>query len=292
MIEARDLTKRFTVVDDGGAVRVRTALCKVSLSITPGEIVGILGPTGCGKTTLLELLAGMQAPTEGSVRINGVLALPPEPFAPRALRAYRQRHLLPSVSNGLWRDRRRHDVAVVFQDHAVFPWMTTLRNVTFALRAGGVPRAQRRERAVAALESVGLADALYKYPTQLSVGMRQRLALARAFVVQPKVIFLDEPFASVDQATRRQLQDLLLDIWEATGATIVIVTHDHDEAVYLCDRIVLFEGAPGVVSRIHPVRRDRPRTRAVLETIQLPKLGNAESQLSSTPIPRLLFRGL
>jgi NitT/TauT family transport system ATP-binding protein len=265
MIEAVNVTKRFAA--PGGLI---TAVHAVSLSVRAGEIVALLGPTGCGKTTLLELLAGLQSPTEGSVTIDGVLALPPEPADPEALRAHRRRHgLLPPVANGLFRDRPRHDVAVVFQDHAVFPWMTTLRNVTFALGVRGVPRAQRREVAVGALERVGLGAALHQYPAQLSGGMRQRLALARALAVRPKAVLMDEPFASVDQATRERLQDLVLELWRDTGVTVVLVTHDVAEAVYLADRIVLFGAIPGEVSRVAAVPLARPRARASPELAAL-----------------------
>jgi NitT/TauT family transport system ATP-binding protein len=266
VIEAFQVNKRFSLPGGGQLTAVRD----VSLSVADGEIVGLLGPTGCGKSTLLELMAGLQAPTEGRVFIDGALALPPEPSDPRALRAHRRRdRLLPPISNGLFRDRPRHDVAVVFQDHAVFPWMNTLRNVTFALRVRGVPRAERRPRAIAALERVGLAGSFDKYPAQLSGGMRQRLALARALAVRPRTILMDEPFASVDAETRCQLQDLLLELWRETAVTVLLVTHDLHEAVYLCDRIALFGEEPGVVDRIVPVTAARPRRRGG----SLPALG-------------------
>jgi NitT/TauT family transport system ATP-binding protein len=258
MIEAVNVTRRFPA--PGGRGGEVTAVRRVSLAVGDGEIVGLLGPTGCGKSTLLELLAGLLAPTEGRVLIDGALALPPEPSEPRALRAHRRGHLLPPVSNGLLHDRPRHDVAVVFQDHAVFPWMTALGNVAFALRVRGVPRGERRPRAVAALERVGLGDALDRYPAQLSGGMRQRLALARALAVRPRAILMDEPFASVDAATRHQLQDLLLELWAESGVTVVLVTHDVEEAAYLCDRVAVF-GAPGTLDRVVPVPAARPRRR-------------------------------
>lgn len=264
MLEALDVTKRFAIPGARGAPETqRTALDHVTLTIARGEIFGILGPTGCGKTTLLELLAGLQAPTEGRVFIDGVPALPPEPSSARARRAHRRGHrLLPPGTNGLFRDRPRHDLAVVFQDHAVFPWMTALGNVTFALRVRGVPRTERRPRALAALARVGLAEAVHQRPAQLSGGMRQRLALARALAVRAGAIFLDEPFASLDATTRQQLQDLLLELWQETRVTIVLVTHDVQEALYLCDRVALFGDRPGVVDRILPVPAERPRPRA------------------------------
>ncbi len=204
----------------------RCILEDISLKIDKGSIVTLFGPTGCGKSTLLEMMAGLQLPTSG------------EAIVPK------------------------RDKAMVFQDYAVFPWMTVLKNVTFTLSIVGVPRDQRKGIALDYLRKVGLSDALNKYPSQLSGGMKQRLALARALAVKPRIIFMDEPFASVDAQTREQLQDLLLDIWSSNPVTIIMVTHDIEEATYLSDKIVLFSASPSSrVTDIIEVNAPRPRRR-------------------------------
>jgi NitT/TauT family transport system ATP-binding protein len=151
---------------------------------------------------------------------------------------------------------------MIFQDYAVFPWMTALQNVTFPLSLRGMPRALREEHAIVFLKKAGLGDSLNKYPSQLSGGLRQRLALARALAVEPKIILMDEPFAAVDTITRERLQDDLLRLWQTTGITIVLVTHDTDEALYLSDEIVIFSPPPGSVRNKFAVDVPRPRRRS------------------------------
>jgi NitT/TauT family transport system ATP-binding protein len=270
VIEARGITKFFSIVNDDRTADGLTAVLSVSLKIGAGKIVSILGPSGCGKSTFLEILAGLQAPTEGKVLIDGVTVLEPLPSTRREMEEYRRKYqFISPLANGMFRDRPKHDIAMIFQDYAVFPWMTALQNVTFALKLRGVARAERIPRALPFLKSVGLGDSLNKYPSQLSGGMRQRLALARALAVGPKIILMDEPFAAVDTITRERLQDDLLRLWNETGITIVLVTHDTDEAVYLSDEIVVFSPPPGSVRNVFPVTSPRPRRRSDPEHVNL-----------------------
>jgi NitT/TauT family transport system ATP-binding protein len=263
MIEARKITKFFSIINENRTAEGLTAILSVSLKIPDGAIVSLLGPSGCGKSTFLEILAGLQAPTEGEVYIDGVQVLEPLPATRKEMEAYRRKYqFLSPLANGLFRDRPRHDIAMIFQDYAVFPWMTALQNVTFTLKLRGMPRERREEHAVAFLRKAGLGDSLNKYPSQLSGGMRQRLALARALAVEPKIILMDEPFAAVDAITRERLQDDLLRLWEATGITIVLVTHDTDEALYLSDEVVIFSPQPGSVRNGFAVPAPRPRRRS------------------------------
>jgi NitT/TauT family transport system ATP-binding protein len=263
MIEARKITKFFSIVNEDRTAEGLTAVLSVSLKIPDGTISSILGPSGCGKSTFLEILAGLQAPTEGSVYIDGVQVLEPLPATRREMEEYRRKYqFLSPLANGVLRDRPKHDIAMIFQDYAVFPWMTALQNVTFPLKLRGMPRERREEHAVVFLKKAGLGDSLNKYPSQLSGGMRQRLALARALAVEPKIILMDEPFAAVDTITRERLQDDLLRLWEKTGITIVLVTHDTDEALYLSDEIVIFSPHPGSVRNRFTIPVSRPRRRS------------------------------
>ncbi|MDR2825763.1 MAG: ABC transporter ATP-binding protein [Deltaproteobacteria bacterium] len=263
MIEARSISKFFSIVDENRTAQGLTAVLSVSLKIDSGKIVSILGPSGCGKSTFLEILAGLQAPTEGEVYIDGVRVLEPLPSTRKEMDAYKRKYqFLSPLANGLIRDRPKHDIAMIFQDYAVFPWMTTLQNVVFTLKLRGIPAAERTERAISFLRKTGLADSLDKYPSQLSGGMRQRLALARALAVEPKIILMDEPFAAVDLLTKERLQDELLRLWEATGITIVLVTHDTGEALYLSDEIIVFSPSPGSVRNRFSVETVRPRRRS------------------------------
>ena len=212
------------------------ALTDVTFDVAEGELVAIVGPSGCGKTTLLRIMCGLLAPSEGTVLLDG------SPVA-----------------------RPSGQVALVFQDYSrsLFPWLNVLRNVTFPLGHDGLSRAERVARAEVALSEVGLEGVGSKYPWQLSGGMQQRVAIARALVSRPEVVFLDEPFASVDALTRAELQDVLLAVHAHTEnrrVTIVHVTHDVDEAVYLADRVLVLTPSPGTVAASIEVALPRPRT--------------------------------
>jgi NitT/TauT family transport system ATP-binding protein len=270
VIEARSISKFFSIVGDDRTAQGFTAILSVSLNIAAGSIVSILGPSGCGKSTFLEILAGLQAPTEGEVYIDGVQVLEPLPSTREEMEAYRRKYqFLSPLANGMFKDKPRHEIAMIFQDYAVFPWMTALQNVTFALKLRGIASALRKEQAIAVLRKTGLGDSLDKYPSQLSGGMRQRLALARALAVEPKIILMDEPFAAVDSLTRERLQDDLLRLWEATGVTIVLVTHDAGEALYLSDEVIIFSPPPGAVRNRLLVEAPRPRRRSDPELLAL-----------------------
>jgi NitT/TauT family transport system ATP-binding protein len=211
------------------------ALIDVTFDVAEGELLALVGPSGCGKTTLLRIMCGLLQASEGSVLLDGRLV-----------------------------ERPSGEVALVFQDYSrsLFPWLTVLRNVAFPL-SHGHPAAERRARAEAALSEVGLDGVGSKYPWQLSGGMQQRVAIARALVTRPEVVFLDEPFASVDALTRAELQDLVLDVHaraENRRVTIVHVTHDVDEAVYLADRVLVLTPSPGTVAASIEVGLQRPRT--------------------------------
>jgi NitT/TauT family transport system ATP-binding protein len=227
ILEVENLAKTYGTGPDSSI-----AIADCSLSVDEGELVCIVGPSGCGKTTLLRCLAGLLSPTQGSVHLFGEPVVRP----PRAM-------------------------ALVFQDYSrsLLPWLDLHRNVTMPLKARGMPRAERDKLAREALASVGLADHARKYPWQLSGGMQQRTAIARALAYQPRVLLMDEPFASVDAQTRADLEDLLLDVWTNYGVTVLLVTHDIDEAVYLADRIVVLSAAPALVKETLAVDLARPR---------------------------------
>jgi NitT/TauT family transport system ATP-binding protein len=216
----------------------QTALDDVSFEVGESELVSIVGKSGCGKSTLLRAIAGLIRPTTGEVRLSGqpVTGVP-------------------------------DDLAVVFQDYSrsLLPWMSVRDNVTFPLRRRGLDRAARRQAAASALEAVGLADAAGTYPWQLSGGMQQRVAIARALAYRPTLLLMDEPFGSVDAQTREDLEDLLLQVRSANDMTILLVTHDIDESVYVSDRILVMGRAPGrLIADLSvglPAERDRIETR-------------------------------
>jgi NitT/TauT family transport system ATP-binding protein len=274
MIEARNITKFFSVVNEDRSADGNTAVLSVSLAIPDGRFVSFLGPSGCGKSTFLEILGGLQAPTEGEVYIDGKRVLEPLPASRKEMEVYRRKYrFLSPIANSLFRDKPKHDIAMIFQDYAVFPWMTAMQNIAFTLKLRGVPRNERREQALRYLARVGLAGAENKYPAQLSGGMRQRLAIARALSVEPSIILMDEPFAAVDTQTRERLQEDLVTLWKDSGKTMVLVTHDLDEAVYLSDDIIIFSPQPGTIrNRIavdvpRPRRRDDPALRELRERL-------------------------
>ena len=212
----------------------------MSLSVEDGEFVCIVGPSGCGKTTLLNIVAGLEKPTKGEVLIDGKPVTGPGP-----------------------------DRVVVFQEYALFPWRTVLGNVEFGLEIAGVPKKERREIALRYIRLVGLSGFENRYPHELSGGMKQRVALARALVMNPKVLLMDEPFGALDAQTRNIMQAELLRIWQATGKTILFVTHSIMEAVYFADRVVVLTARPGRVKRIFKVNLERPRKKGSPEFMEV-----------------------
>ena len=270
MIEARNVSKFFSVINEDRTADGITAVLSVSLTIEDGKIVSLLGPSGCGKSTFLEILGGLQAPTEGSVFIDGVQVLEPLPSTRKEMEDYRRKYkLLSPLANSMFINRPKHDIAMIFQDYAVFPWMTALQNVMFTLKLRGVPRGERESKAAVYLKKTGLADSSNKYPSQLSGGMRQRLALARALSVEPRIILMDEPFAAVDTLTRERLQNDLLRLWDETGITVILVTHDTDEALYLSDEIVVFSPNPGSIRNRFIIDAPRSQRRNDPELMEL-----------------------
>jgi len=206
------------------------ALDAIDLGVERGEFVTIVGPSGCGKSSLLMLIAALQVPTRGSVRLNGKPVLTPGP-----------------------------DRALVFQDFALLPWRTVLQNVELGLELRHMPAAERKAIAQKYIAMVGLREFEGHFPHQLSGGMRQRVGIARALSVGPEVLLMDEPFGALDAQIRQVMAVELLKIWERDRKTIVFITHDIDEAVFLADRVIVMSASPGRVLEIIPVDLPRPR---------------------------------
>jgi NitT/TauT family transport system ATP-binding protein len=213
--------------------RATWALKDVSLQLPKGTFTCLVGPSGCGKTTLLHLVAGFVAPTFGEVRLGGKKITGPGP-----------------------------DRSVVFQEYALFAWFTARQNIEFGPRVGGLGAAERRRRSDQLLAMMGLEKAADKYPHELSGGMRQRVAVARGLATHPDVLLMDEPFAAVDALTRATLQEELLRLWRELNLSIVFVTHNVDEAVFLADRIVVMSAHPGTIKESIAVDLPHPRDRA------------------------------
>jgi ABC-type nitrate/sulfonate/bicarbonate transport system ATPase subunit len=224
-----DVTKDFPTPD--GTERRALALNGVSLSLAPGELVSILGPSGCGKSTLLRLAAGLDRPSSGELWVGN-----------EAIKG-------PSAERGL-----------VFQDPNLFPWLTVRKNIQSGLVARGVLNEKRNE-VDEFMRLVGLEGFADAYPHHLSGGMAQRAALARALINHPKVLLLDEPLGALDAFTRMRMQDEVLRLWETRRTTMLLVTHDIDEAIYMSDRIVVMTPRPGRIEQIIDVTLDRPRQR-------------------------------
>ena len=225
-IEIRDVSLTY----DTPAGRV-AGVANASFNVDPSEFVCLVGPSGCGKSTLLNIIAGFLAPTSGEIRIGDKAV----------------------TGSGL-------DRGIVFQDFAqLFPWRTALRNVAFGLEMKGVAKAQRDKIALEQLRLVKLEKFAHAYPHHLSGGMQQRVAIARALAYNPSVLLMDEPFAALDALTRDDMQRLLSEVWRATRKTVVYVTHNVAEAVYLADRVVVMTPHPGTVRCQVPIKLARPR---------------------------------
>jgi NitT/TauT family transport system ATP-binding protein len=242
VVELRDLRKSY-----GSGSAAVPILDGVNFEVRRGEFVCVVGPSGSGKTTLLKCIAGLLKPTAGSTIFEGEEVVEP----PAKL-------------------------AVVFQDYSrsLLPWMTIRRNIALPLR-NKFPKGERDARINEALESVGLAGKGHLYPWQMSGGMQQRAAIARGLAYQPDVLLMDEPFAAVDAQTRIDLEDLVLEIRAKYNTTVLFVTHDIDEAVYLADRVIILSGAPTSVS--HNISVDLPRPRHQVETKREPRFAELRS---------------
>lgn len=228
-IQVKNVTKIYNQ-NTVGAVK---ALEGANLDISQGEFICLLGPSGCGKTTLLNLMAGFEKPTEGQILLNG------------------QAVTKPSIK-----------YVTIFQNYGLLPWRTVRGNVELGLESLGYDKAKIRKIAEEYIELVGLSDFQKHHPYQLSGGMRQRVAIARALAVDPDIIFMDEPFGALDAMTRMKMQDEVSSIWERKKKTILFVTHDIDESVFLADRIVIMTPYPGKIKSIInvPLARKRDRT--------------------------------
>jgi sulfonate transport system ATP-binding protein len=231
-IEITDLGVTF-----GSNGRTVEAVRRFTLMTTPGEFVALLGPSGCGKTTVLNAVAGFVEPTAGRVSVDGELVTRPGA-----------------------------DRGVVFQQHSLFPWKTVLGNVEFGLKMRGVGGPERTSQARTYLNLVGLAGFEHAYPGELSGGMQQRVGIARALVNRPRVMLMDEPFGALDAQTRLTMQELLLGVWREVGTTILFVTHDIDEAIFLADRVAVMTTRPGQVRDLVTVKLARPRAVEVIAT--------------------------
>ena len=236
-IEVKNISKSF----EGKKSDKLSVLEDINLTINDGELICLLGPSGCGKTTLLRLIAGLDQPTSGEIIANGEVVKKPS-----------------------------GDRAVIFQQYSLFPWLTVLQNVTFGLEM--TKKGSKAENVAAAeryLKSVGLIDFKDSYPHELSGGMKQRVAIIRSLLNHSPILLMDEPFSALDMQNRHKLQEQLIGVWKRFENTIVFVTHDVDEAVYLADKIIIMDKNPGRIAEIVEVDIERPRKRESQEFIDL-----------------------
>jgi NitT/TauT family transport system ATP-binding protein len=242
-IRIRGVSHQFGEEDDARHVR---ALRDTSLDVARGELICLIGPSGCGKSTLLNILGGLIAPTAGSVEVFGKRVTGPMP----------------------------RDIAFVFQENALFPWNTVFENVNLGMLFQGVPRAEREGRAKRAIEAVGLKDFAQHYPAQLSGGMRQRAALARALSLETGILLMDEPFGALDEQTRMILGEDLSVLLSRAEKTIVFVTHSLGEATFLADRVAVFSARPGTIKKIIKVDEPHPRRSDFVTSAQFTSIRN------------------
>lgn len=252
--EARSVWKTFPRNASGGngGDGELVALRDVNLTVNKGEFVCIVGPSGCGKSTFLNMVAGFDRPTRGDLRLRG------------------HEIAKPGADRG-----------VVFQEHALFPWLTIRQNVGFGMSVRHVPRPERESRITEHLKLVGLSQFADMYPEQLSGGMRQRTAIARALANDPEILLMDEPFGALDLLTRETMQRELANIWMRAGKTVLFVTHGVDEAVLLADRVVVFSAHPGAIKQEVDIRVPRPRDPLSRQIIELKR--EVSAALADTP---------
>ena len=234
-LSVRGVSRSFPSSKQGGAPTV--ALQATDLTVAENDFITILGPSGCGKSTLLRIVAGLDRQTSGEVLLDG------------------KRIDGPGADRGM-----------VFQSYTLFPWLTVRDNVCFGLHERGLPRAQQLDVAQGFLKKVGLTGFEHHYPKQLSGGMQQRTAIARALANGPRMLLMDEPFGALDHQTREQMQELLLGIWEAERKTVMFVTHDIDEAVFMGSRVIVMSARPGRIKLNREVSLPHPRSYAVKTT--------------------------
>jgi NitT/TauT family transport system ATP-binding protein len=227
-LQARDVSLEYFQSRTGKSL---LALDRITLDVMEGEFVSIVGPSGCGKTTFLSVVDGLIEATSGAIFVDGEQVSRPGP-----------------------------DRAVVFQDASLLPWRTVLDNVIYGLECIGLRKREARERAMHFIDMVGLSGFETSYPHELSGGMQQRVNLARALVMDPKILLMDEPFAALDAQTREAMQEELLQIWKKAAKTVLFITHQIDEAIFLSDRVIVFSARPGRVSADVKVDIERPRS--------------------------------
>ena len=242
-IHIKDISHEFG--EAGEAFHVQ-ALLKTNLDIRRGELLCLIGPSGCGKSTLLNMIGGLLAPTSGAVEVAGKAVTAPLP----------------------------KNIAFVFQENALFPWCSVIENVKLGMVFQGVPKAEQDERALRSLEAVGLKDFMNHYPAQLSGGMRQRAALARALSLQTEILLMDEPFGALDEQTRMILGEDLSVLLASANKTIVFVTHSLGEAVFLADRVAVFSARPGTIKAVINIDEPHPRKPSFITTEKFNQLRN------------------
>ncbi len=270
VLEVDHLTRKFSSAE--GTV---TALDDINFRVHRREFICVLGPSGCGKSTLIRLLAGLDEPTSGRILLDGQDVIGPCP-----------------------------DRGMVFQGYTLFPWRTVTANVMFGLQMRGMDRSQAEREALQWIDLVGLAHCKNAYPIQLSGGMKQRVAIARALANNPRILLMDEPFGALDAQTRAQMQHHLLQIWKNVDVTILFITHDLDEAIYLADRILVLKANPGRVHELIEVPVPRPRSSAQFNSpeflatkqrlealIHPPAAAHDTAQTDNLPIYRLTQAG-
>jgi NitT/TauT family transport system ATP-binding protein len=240
-ISFQNVSKRFEISGQMSFM----ALDNLSLDIDDGEFITVVGPSGCGKSTAMNIAAGLLEPSSGRVTVDAADVKGPGP-----------------------------ERGVIFQQYALFPWLTVRQNVEFGLEIGGLPKGERRRIADHFIELVGLSDFANSLPKTLSGGMKQRCAIARAYAVNPKILLMDEPFGALDALTRVQLQDQLLAMWSKERRTVMFITHDVDEAVFLASRVIVMAARPGRLHKIIPIDLPYPRTEEIRLSPEFAELRN------------------
>lgn len=239
-LEIAGLSKYFE--DDKGGRSIHV-LDDIQYNVPETRFVSVVGPSGCGKTTFLRIIAGLEEPSHGKLLLDG-------------------------------REISRHpdQVGLVFQEYALFPWRTTLENIELGLEIKKVPKKERRAAAMRYIHSFGLDDFENRYPHELSGGMQQRVAIARTLIIEPRVVLMDEPFGSLDSQTRNNLQSFLLGLWQKQMVTIIFVTHNVDEAVFLSDEVLVFSKRPARIIKKFRITTPRPRERTSMESNRMRKI--------------------
>jgi NitT/TauT family transport system ATP-binding protein len=256
-ISVRNITQRFGASDDSASI---VALENVSFEVTEGEFVTLLGPSGCGKSTLLNIVGGLLKPSEGAVEVKGIAVRDPLP----------------------------DKIAYVFQESTLFPWYTVEENFALHFRYRGVAKREWKQRTIAALQSVGMQNFAAHYPQQLSIGMRQRINVARAVAAETSIIVMDEPFAALDEQSRMVLGEDLSGLLSRTGKTILFVTHSLAEAVFLSDRILVMSARPGRIKAAVEINEPHPRPPEFMLQPRFAELRNACYRLLRDEVRRTM----